>query len=735
MIMPTISPHDPSIVLEHCDMTGAYITVDGGVSWRMFNLRSVVRAFAFHPRDPRVIYAGNAALWRSDDTGKTWRMVWPDPTRNTVEHMRGDHADFLLTSDDPSYQTGVSIEAIAEDPADSHRIYLAVGRGGSGLLLSEDRGKTWSRLGEFGSDQVRAVHVPASGPRERAVYVITDHGVHHHAGGRWERRSGPPGRIQYAAVGVTAASAEPIIYAVAARRVYRSGDGGASWQDLTEAILQGSKPGGRRPPDFTAIACSERAPDTAYLGFRNVRLGDGKIHSGIAKTTDGGRSWQIVFDESDRAAENMEVSWIESRAPNGRPNIWFDAPYSLGVAPSDPDVCYATDLFRTYRTVDGGRTWQQVNSVRVGDEAWTTRGLDVTTCYGVHFDPFDVSHMFITYTDIGLFQSSDGGASWIGSTEGIPNTWRNTTYWIAFDPEVKGLIWGGFGLNHDLPRPKMWRGADPGDYKGGVAVSTDGGRHWRLSNEGMPETAVTHLLLDPSSPVGARVLYACGLGRGVFKSVDNGRTWALKNTGIEGEQPFAWRIIPDGGGALYLIVARRNEEGKPGDEGDGALYRSTDGAEHWTKLALPAGCNGPVGLAVDPTDWRRMYLAAWGVMGELDDSGGGLFLSTDGGETWRNVFSESQHVYDVTIDPRDPKTLYICGFDAAAYRSADGGKTWARIKGYNVKWGHRVILDPVNPGMIYITTFGGSVWHGPAQGDPKAREDIVTPVPLATARR
>jgi len=87
----------------------------------------------------------------------------------------------------------------------------------------------------------------------------------------------------------------------------------------------------------------------------------------------------------------------------------------------------------------------------------------------------------------------------------------------------------------------------------------------------------------------------------------------------------------------------------------------------------------------------------------------------------------------VTIDPRDPRVLYICGFDAAAYRSEDRGRTWRRIKGYNFKWGHRVVPDPINREMIYVTTFGGSVWHGPASGDPRAVEDIVTPVAISGA--
>ena len=55
--------------------------------------------------------------------------------------------------------------------------------------------------------------------------------------------------------------------------------------------------------------------------------------------------------------------------------------------------------------------------------------------------------------------------------------------------------------------------------------------------------------------------------------------------------------------------------------------------------------------------------------------------------------------------------IYASGLDAGAWRSADAGATWQRIRGYTFKWGHRVVVDPVNPKMIYITTYGGSVWH------------------------
>src|SRR5262249_7975119 len=162
----------------------------------------------------------------------------------------------------------------------------------------------------------------------------------------------------------------------------------------------------------------------------------------------------------------------------------------------------------------------------------------------------------------------------------------------------------------------------------------------------------------PRSPKESRTLYATAFGRGVYKSTDGGRSWELRNEGLAGDprnQPFAWRLTLDGKGALYLVVARRSERGRVGDSDDGALYRSTDGASSWSRIALPPGTNGPNALTVDPEDPRRLYLSAWGVTHSDGDTGGGVFLSTDAGATWRSVLSQAQHVYDVTVDPRDPR--------------------------------------------------------------------------------
>ncbi len=243
----------------------------------------------------------------------------------------------------------------------------------------------------------------------------------------------------------------------------------------------------------------------------------------------------------------------------------------------------------------------------------------------------------------------------------------------------------------------------------------------------MPETATTHILLDPTSPVGKRVLYVAAFGRGVYKSTDDGVTWKLKNNGIVQHEPFAWRLSRANNGTLYVVIARRSEDGSIGTAGDGALYKSTDGAETWTPVSLPAGTNGPNGLAIDPHDSQRLYLAAWTRATGTNGTGGGIYLTTDGGGTWKAVLDRDQHIYDVTIDPRDADTLYAAGFESSAWRSNDRGEHWTRIPGYNFKWGHRVMPDLVDPGMVYISTFGGGVWHGPSAG-AEGHADIATPV-------
>jgi photosystem II stability/assembly factor-like uncharacterized protein len=744
MFYPAISPRNPNLVLVACDMTGAYISNDGGNSWRLFDLRRPVTFFTFDPADPKVIYAGAGVLWRSTDGGKTWALIFPSSALVKGLIMPDDHASPIVeTSERPSE---IQVAAFAVDPADSKTLFLAAGRQHKmALYISTDRGTTWQRSADLPGG-ARQIYVDSRSPRSnRTLYIVGTNSVTVRKSSRWQRYEPPPGVAEFRDVSAGfSPSGKLIIYAVAQTKrqgenmfggFLVSPDSGATWKQATEGFLAGTGASGLplfddgSLPEFRAVAASCDHPDVAYVSYSRLRLHVPAVRPsimfhGVAKTTDRGRTWRLVWREANTPAANIHEAWITERFGPG----WGENPLSLGVAPSNPDICYATDYGRTLRTTDGGTNWYAVYSKRMSDGTYASTGLDVTTNYGVFFDPFDAKRVFIAYTDIGLFRSEDGGESWTSATKGVPSDWVNTTYWITFDPAVKGRVWGAMSFTHDLPRPKMWRRASPSTYKGGVSISEDGGRTWRPSSQGLPQMAATHILLDLTSPVEKRVLYVTGFGRGVFKSADGGRSWTLKNNGLPGPEPFAWRLAEDKNGVLYLVVARRSEDGSFGDKNDGALYRSGDGAEHWERVALPEGVNGPNGIAIDPANPLRLYLAVWGRSTPKGAAQGGIYISDDGGGSWRQVFARDQHVYDITFDPRNARTLYACGFESSAWRSTGRGETWQRIKGFNFKWGHRVIADPQDPSMIYITTFGGGVWHGPAAGDAQAVEDIVTPV-------
>jgi hypothetical protein len=511
------------------------------------------------------------------------------------------------------------------------------------------------------------------------------------------------------------------------RTILLSRDYGATWMHL-EAELNHLLPVGlgETEPEYQAIACCATQPGIVYISFKGARIVPNKENRfmGVARSSDYGKSWQLVWLDGLKPGPNMHNDWVTERfGPE-----WGENPFCLEVSSSNPAVVLATDFGRTLRTTDAGKNWYGIFSKQQPNGDWTTTGLDMTTCYGIHFDPFDLKHWFISYTDIGLMESRDSGLSWrSATTRGIPENWVNTTYWMVFDPTVKGRCWAVMSNIHDLPFPKMWRDRGIGHYEGGVVASEDSGQTWKSSSQGMAPTAATDIILDPRSPETARVLYVAGFGSGVWKSGDNGKTWNLKNQGIRVKEPFCWRIVMDSEGVLYLIVARRSFRGEIGNAEDGVLYRSTDGAEDWHEVRLPTGVSGPHGIAIDPRDPKRLYLACWGLYNPDGDKNGGILLSEDGGLSWKWIFQRHQHVYDVITDPANPDTLYAGTMTFAVWRSSDRGKNWKRLRGYNFKQTNRVIPDPFHPDKIFITTFGGSVWHGPAMGDPAAAEDLLTP--------
>jgi len=744
--IPAFSPTDPSRILIRCDMTGSYITRDNGESWQMLNFPGGVGAFAFDPNKPEDVYVGSRGLYRSRDGGANWEILFPALSAvKAIEH-HDDHADIhLMTSDN---FPGGEVVSILVDPQTAGKIYCAIsgGRGGeSGLYVSQDDGATWSEGAKFDSPVLALFQNPAD-PGRVVVFCRRSWNAWDKTSGQVETRPHPEGMSAVTSVSGGVDPDKPGVFRLWAvsipgrlgerlpGKVFVSEDAAVSWQEVTSNVIAGnplSDPA--KAPSFTWIGSCLADSRSAYLVcsryIQNNENGQPGFYYGIFRTSDAGKSWHWVYRSgggsgqygvSDgKEADNIQDSWVHEAFASD-----FVLAICASVSPVNPERAIFTDWYRSMKTEDGGGTWTALYAKNLPDSTVVSRGQDVTTCYGVHFDPFDPQHIAISYTDIGYFHSFNSGKSWRRSVNGIPREWENTCYWMEFDPTVQGRMWSVWSSWHDIPRFKMIRNRGwQENTVGGVAVSQDAGRTWQVSNNGLPEQSpTTCLALDPSSPAGARVLYATVYGQGVYKSTDDGASWVQKNNGL-GQDLNVWQIKLVDSRTLYLVATPSLTYGDSGNVlVNGALYRSDDSGESWKKIALPDGVRFPNSIEFDPSRPERLYLACWadldpGDFGGARDQGlienqGGVLLSEDGGATWNQIYDPKAYVYAVTVDPSKPGRVYLVTFHNGAFRSDDQGATWGRIDGYNFYWGHRVVLDPQDASQIYITTFGGSVFHG-----------------------
>ena len=159
---PTISPHDSRIALVACDMTGAYLTRDGGATWRIFNLGEPVRSFVFDPLDVNVIYALTQGVFRSSDGGATWKRFFP---RSAQVGLGDDHASGDLIS---AGRAIAPVTALAIDPADSRSLYLAQG---SALSYTADGGVTWRKSADLPGPARQIWIDPRSPKADRTLYA------------------------------------------------------------------------------------------------------------------------------------------------------------------------------------------------------------------------------------------------------------------------------------------------------------------------------------------------------------------------------------------------------------------------------------------------------------------------------------------------------------------------------------------------------------------------------------
>jgi len=700
---PSVSPLDSDLRMIRCDMSGAYICHNAGYNWTMIRhseLRGMSVPAAFHPTNINTIYGGSgSSVLLSNDRGRTWEQI---------------------------ANVGATLQTqIAIDPEDPN--FMLVGAG-DGVWRSNDAGYNWTQV-SGPNGEVLGIHIDTtSSVLNRVCFAGTENGVWRSddRGVNWVDKSGglPWTDVQGFGGGSNSDTMTVILYCAILSKnvggfqggVYKSTDKGDTW---VSAMGNGINKDTR---SYDSYAMGEIAQyyhtlttnvDPQIVYTYNASTGFWPPHHPtVYRSTDAGANWTAVFYQDPRFTGQYNVEYNYHTAYLNQ--AWQSVPNSAMIAPSDPNILMHTDNEMCYITNNGGVSWfngqtRPVPGSPTPPTDFLNTGLVVTSSWHYYIDPFQSNRHYICYTDIGFASSLDSGQTWKWGFKAIP--WSNTTYELAFDPDTPGKIWGAFSEAHDIPNANVILGGHSTNRSGGVGVSYDYGATWTKRTTGIMDGPVCSVIVDPTSPAGNRTLYAATFNYGLYKSTNDGASWVSKNIGLG---TFAnkrtYRVRRHNDGTLFCVVTAKYD-GSYDTTGVG-LYKSTDGADSWTRIN--DFLLWPKDFVVDPEDSDIIYIGA----ANAGNTQGGLWRTLNGGTSWTKIGDMGNNHFGGYLHPSRPGYVYAtmgdwgAPEDASLWLSKDYGTTWEPFLKLPFSRIQRVYFDPADNDTIYVTTFGGSVFKG-----------------------
>lgn len=414
---------------------------------------------------------------------------------------------------------------------------------------------------------------------------------------------------------------------------------------------------------------------------------------------------------------------------------------NLAIAPSDPDTLYAWSEHDVFRSRDAGANWEHAsrtvysaavvaidpsnpatlfvkNNVYPGraskstdaGASWEAFGPPDTSVDALAIDPTNPKTFFTFDGQFRLNTSTDGGATWSRTGNGLPKHSRRGAplpIVLAIAPADSKTLFAAHRARDVENR--------------GVYRSTDGGVNWTKAGAGPFAELVITKLVVPASP---NVLYAETSG-GWFRSADAGTEWTALG-------------LPNGSLIASLAIDPENAAIVYAGTGEGRVLRSDDGGISWSEpnvgFSTPPTMNL---LVIDPGNTANLYLGTGSGLFKSTDRGAlwqeansglgknisfvaapgthsliantgwrGVFGSTDGGQSWART-GLPDHAYQFAVDPNHPNLIYACSTsDSLLYKSSDGGTTWSatatELPGGGVS---SLAIDPGDSTHLYAGTY------------------------------
>ena len=461
--------------------------------------------------------------------------------------------------------------------------------------------------------------------------------------------------------------------------VFLSDDSGTTWQRVSNGLTT---------LDVRSLAVDPNDPDVLYAGTRN---------GGIFKTDNGGQDWTTVNN-----------GLLLFTPDEGTPV--FEGDYTaIAIDPNDPQVLYAVQSSAVapgngvlFRSADGGAQWTNIDTGFAGlslkidpndsDTIYvgTNLGLIVTRDRFTSTEvpagllggsvtdiDIDTSNTDIVYVSTRLgrtFRSDDRGVTWQPISQGMA---LGESLTLAVDPHTPATIFTGFNGT-------------------GVFRSIDMGAHWELASDGMFGADIRIIELDPQNS--ANVL-AGAFGGAMFLSQNAGDRWEEARNGLIAVQPHSIAFSPQDPQIVYAGSVN------PFTQGNGTLFRSTNGGRDWETRATGSSI---FSVVADPTNPQRLYVAtATGVF--RSDDGGSNFTGLNDIDRFVSDALLNWSITDLEMDPNNRNVLYAVGnsFDFFSgriyqfFKTDNAGDEW-QASGVTLTPLIDITIDPSDTRRIYI---------------------------------
>jgi photosystem II stability/assembly factor-like uncharacterized protein len=648
--------------------------------------------------------------------------------------------------------------------------------------------------------ETRRVEITVGGvPQVGSPESVTP-GLPAYQSGPWVYTGGPLGGLGYD-VRMDPRNPDVMYVTDAWAGTFKSTDGGQNWFAINNGILPYFGPSGDAIPIFS-LTIDPNHPDTLWAGTQYT--------SRVYRSDDGGASWQQMNTGDNGILEDFLSIRGFTIEPGNSDVVYFAGEVSSWEWNGQPLSGLGLDMTRgvIYKTTDGGQTWRRIwygdNLARYiwinpqdHNLLYASTGIfdrEAANSDAASLDP----------GGLGVLRSRDGGDTWetLGAANGFDpaDLYIGSLFMHPQDPEILLAAAGNDPYSSLLRHPLggIYRTADGGDTwvetldghnfssveiclgdpnvayasaRTGFFSSDDGGQTWQQAagEEWGPPDAVVGWPIDMQcDPRDVQRIFVNAYGGGVFLSEDGGRTWIMSSKGYTGALMRDVAVAPDDPG--HVFVSARSGVFASLDGGENwiglnsgpardlegtviamdpldpnhllAIYQDTgltprvsfDGGRSWTEVdAIPAVRGGPSAgvitrIVFSPVD-PSLLLAAVGDSkcrvdagpGCWQNPGGGVLFSRDGGGTWAQSSLASGQVQGLAF-AAEGQRAYAALHDGRFHRSDDGGQTWQLVSSNLTALAppppdpdslsiivYSLAVDPANPDRIYIGFYGGSL--------------------------